>query len=163
MKLFTCPSCNQVVYFENTRCEGCGRRLAYVPELNAMSSLEPVDGAEPGAPCEFVALASEAGGQRVRLCRNYEEHEACNWAVPAESGGAFCPSCALNEFIPNLENVEARRAWLRLEPAKRRLIYSLSVLGLRIEPRATAGGLGLFSLQGEHDRRGGIHRSQLTA
>ncbi len=142
MKLFTCPSCNQVVYFENTRCEGCGRRLAYVPELNAMSSLEPVDGAEPGAPCEFVALASEAGGQRVRLCRNYEEHEACNWAVPAESGGAFCPSCALNEFIPNLENVEARRAWLRLEPAKRRLIYSLSVLGLRIEPRATAGGLG---------------------
>jgi hypothetical protein len=139
MRLFTCPSCNQVLYFENTRCEGCGRRLAYVPALNTMTSLEPAD-AETGAPGEFVVLASEAGGQRVRLCRNYEERDACNWAVP-EDGDGFCQSCALNEIIPNLESVEARQAWVRLETAKRRLIYSLFVLGLPIEARSATSGL----------------------
>ncbi|HVQ14539.1 MAG TPA: putative zinc-binding peptidase, partial [Vicinamibacterales bacterium] len=141
MKLFTCPSCKQVLYFENTRCEQCGRRLAYLPELNTLSSLEPADGAKPEAVAEFVALAPAAAGQRVRLCRNYEEHDACNWAIPAEDDNSFCQSCALDDVIPNLETPESRLAWVRLETAKRRLIYSLSALGLPIEPRSATGGL----------------------
>ena len=142
MKLFMCPSCNQVLYFENTLCERCGHRLAYVPELQLLSSLEPVVAAQADAPpTEFVVLAAEADGQRVRLCRNYTDHDACNWAVPADSEGAFCQSCALNEVIPNLETPEARQAWVRLETAKRRLIYSLSAVGLPLEPRSSSGGL----------------------
>jgi hypothetical protein len=144
MKLFTCPSCGQVLHFENTRCERCGHRLAYLPELQTLSSLEPVSGTDAEAdapPTEFVALAPDAGGQRVRLCRNYEEHDACNWAFPAENEGPFCLSCALNDVIPNLETFESRQAWVRLESAKRRLIYSLSALGLPLEPRSASGGL----------------------
>jgi len=144
MKLFTCPSCSQVLHFENTRCERCGHRLAYLPELQTLSSLEavsPTAANSETASSEHVALAPEAGGHLVRLCRNYEEHDACNWAVPAESEGPFCPSCALNDVIPNLETPEARQAWVRLEAAKRRLIYSLSALGLPLEPRSASRGL----------------------
>ena len=144
MKLFTCPSCSQVLYFENTLCERCGHRLAYLPDLQTLSSLEPVvtsDSEAAEAPPEFVALAPPANGARVHLCRNYSDHDACNWAVPADSEAMFCQSCALNEVIPNLETPEARQAWVRLETAKRRLIYSLSALGLPLEPRSSAGGL----------------------
>jgi hypothetical protein len=144
MKLFTCPSCSQVLHFENTRCERCGDRLAYLPELQTLSSLEPVSTLDAGAetpPSEFVALAPDADGRRVRLCRNYLAHDACNWAVPAESEDAFCRSCSLNEVIPNLETPEARQAWARLETAKRRLIYGVSALGLPLEPRSAPGGL----------------------
>src|ERR1700752_1785013 len=106
MKLFTCSSCRQVLHFENTRCERCGDRLAYLPELQTLSSLEAVSTPDAGAetpPSEFVALAPDADGQRVRLCRNYLAHDACNWAVPAEREDGFCRSCSLNEVIPNLE------------------------------------------------------------
>ena len=143
MKLFTCPSCGQVLHFENTRCERCGHRLAYLPELQTLSSLEAVSApaADSDAPTELTALAPEADGRLVRLCRNYEEHDACNWGIPAESKGPFCVSCALNDVIPNLETPEARQAWVRLEAAKRRLIYGLSALGLPLEPRSADGGL----------------------
>jgi hypothetical protein len=144
MKLFTCPSCSQVLYFENTLCERCGHRLAYLPELQTLSSLEPVaasDSEAGAAPQEFVALAPAANEARVRLCRNYSDHDACNWAVPADSEAKFCQSCALNEVIPNLETPDARQAWVRLETAKRRLIYSLSALGLPLERRSSTSGL----------------------
>ena len=72
MKLFTCPSCKNVLYFENTRCEKCSRRLAYLPELNTLSSLEPADGGAPDSSSEFVAVDPAAEGRRVHLCRNYE-------------------------------------------------------------------------------------------
>ena len=141
MKLFTCSSCGQVLYFENTRCERCGRRLAYLPERNTLSSLEPADDAGSDATSEFVDVAPDANAQRVRLCRNYEEHDACNWAVTVENEAAYCQSCSLNDTIPNLESSSARQAWVRLETAKRRLIYSLFALGLPVEPRCESGGL----------------------
>ena len=105
MKLFTCPSCSQVLHFENTRCERCGHRLAYLPELQTLSSLKAVSATAADTETvssELVALAPEADGHLIRLCRNYEQHAACNWAVPTESDGPFCMSCALNEVIPNL-------------------------------------------------------------
>lgn len=121
MKLFTCPGCKQVLYFENTRCEKCGCQVAY----------------HAG---EFV-IVDPAAEEPVQLCQNYKDHNACNWAVPAESESAFCQSCALNEVIPNLDTPEARQAWVRLETAKRRLIYSLTALGLPLEPRSANSGL----------------------
>jgi len=152
MKLFACPSCKNVLYFENTRCEKCNRRLGYLPGLNTLSSLEPADSGAPDSSSEFVAVDPAAEGRRVRLCRNYEEYEACNWAVPAESTSPFCQSCALNEVVPNLETPESRQAWARLEAAKRRLLYSLSVLGLPVEARSITGGLAFaFKASTEED------------
>ena len=41
MKLFRCQFCGQLLYFENTKCEKCGRRLGYIPGAEILSALEP--------------------------------------------------------------------------------------------------------------------------
>ena len=93
MKLFTCPSCSQVLYFENTRCE----RVRSSTRLSARTEYAELTRARrrrraPDGPSEFVAVgAGRPNAQRVRLCRNYEEHDACNWAVPAEDDGRVLP------------------------------------------------------------------------
>jgi hypothetical protein len=126
MKLFTCSNCQELLFFENTQCQHCGHRLAYVPRTQTLA-----------------ALASEPSQEPLRLCQNYEQHDVCNWAVTRDSTDDFCESCTLNDTIPNLESPDARRAWVRLETAKRRLIYGLMELGLPIERRSTNGGGGL--------------------
>ncbi len=45
MKLFKCQGCSQLVYFENTACVRCGRRLGYLPDRFALTALEHVHGA----------------------------------------------------------------------------------------------------------------------
>jgi hypothetical protein len=126
MKLFTCSNCQQLLFFENTQCRHCGHRLAYVPRTQTLA-----------------ALASERAQEALRLCQNYEQHDVCNWAVASDSANAFCESCALNDTIPDLESPDAKRAWVRLETAKRRLIYGLMALGLPIERRSPNGADGL--------------------
>jgi len=145
MRLFTCSSCQQLLFFENTQCQRCGHRLAYLPGLQVLSALEsiPATEAEADKQTEFIALAPEAGGQRFRLCQNYEQHDVCNWGIPADSAESFCLACALNETIPNLEAADARHAWARLETAKRRLMYSLIELGLPADRRLSGGQCGL--------------------
>ena len=145
MKLFTCSSCQQPLFFENTQCQRCRHRLAYLPGLQVLSALDPVpvSAAEARKQAEFIALAPEASGQRFRLCQNYEQHDVCNWGIPADSQESFCVACALNETIPNLEAADAKQAWVRLETAKRRLIYSLIELGLPVDRRAPSGECGL--------------------
>jgi len=146
MKLFTCACCGQVLFFENTLCERCGHRLAYLPELNVLSALEPppdLADANPTERSEFVALAREAKKGRYRLCANYIQHDVCNWAIAAESDSPFCLSCAINDVIPNLDAAEEKQAWVRLETAKRRLLYSLLGLGLPIERRSPEEEHGL--------------------
>jgi hypothetical protein len=137
MKLFACSACKEVVYFDNTQCTRCGHRLAYLPERATMTALEPVEaGAEPAASGLFVALHPDAKGERFRMCGNEIDHGACNWAVPEADSHRFCRSCRLNEIIPNLSEPNAKDAWIRLERAKRRLIYTLLQLGLPVEPRS---------------------------
>jgi hypothetical protein len=145
MRLFTCSSCRQLLFFENTRCQCCGHRLAYLPGLQVLSALDVAgpESGETGAGCEFIALAPEANRQRFRLCQNYEKHHVCNWAVPADTEEPFCQSCALNDTIPNLDAPDAKQAWVRLETAKRRLMYSLIELGLPIDRRSEKGACGL--------------------
>ena len=146
MKLFTCANCGQVLFFENTLCERCGHRLAYLPESNVLSALDPPPdqaNAIPTEQTEFTALAPEAGSDRYRLCANYVRHDVCNWAVPIDSESPFCLSCALNDVIPDIDAPEAKLAWGRLEAAKRRLLYSLLAFGLPIEPRSAGEGHGL--------------------
>jgi hypothetical protein len=139
MKLFTCSSCQAIAYFENSQCTHCGHALAFVAEISDVTSLEPADGAPAGT---FIALAPSLKKGRVRMCGNYLDHGACNWAMPEAEAHRFCRSCRLNEIIPNLSEDNAKAAWIKIEQAKRRLIYQLLALGLPVEPRGErAGGL----------------------
>jgi hypothetical protein len=128
MKVFACSACGQSLFFENVQCTRCGKRLAYLPELAVLSPIEPEGEI-------FAALSPLAKGAKVRLCRNYADHAACNWAVPVADDAPFCLACRLDEIIPNLGSAHAREAWQRVERAKRRLIYTLLELGLPVESR----------------------------
>jgi hypothetical protein len=111
MKLFSCPSCRQRLYFENSRCLACGSDVLYDP-----------------AAGEFVLP-----GESNFACSN-AEGALCNWR--AAEAGAFCRACAINQTIPDLSVEGNRDRWIRVEAAKRRLVYSLLALGLDVEPKS---------------------------
>jgi hypothetical protein len=119
MKLFECQACGQPLYFENTRCESCGRRLGYLPFVQEVTALEAGD-------AHWRALAAEGP---VRFCAN-AAHDVCNWLLPVSDPNAFCVACRHNRTVPDLSLPENLMAWRRIETAKRRLFYTLMRLEL---------------------------------
>jgi hypothetical protein len=136
MKIFHCDHCGQLVFFENTQCLQCGHRLAYLPGIGQMGSLESLANGLWHSP------AADAAGTEYRLCANYTAHDVCNWAVDASDGNPLCLSCRLTRVIPDLA-AGHREAWYRLEVAKRRLLYSLLKLRLPVTDRQTDPSRGL--------------------
>jgi hypothetical protein len=144
MKLFSCAACQQIIHFENSQCTSCGHALAYLPDRGLLTAIEPI----ADAPGVFVSVGGD-GRARYRKCGNDIDHGACNWAVPESESATqrFCRSCRLNDVIPNLSDSEAKQAWLRLEHAKRRLIYTLLELRLPVESRAESPRGMAFALK----------------
>ncbi len=132
MRLFKCPSCGQTLYFENTRCESCGRRLGYDPATACMRALEP----------EGLAWRDADGVEEWRFCTN-AGHDACNWLIPTDSGDALCAACRHNHIIPDLSDPARLSRWRALEAAKHRLIYTLIRLRLPLATRAEDPAHGL--------------------
>ncbi len=130
MRLFKCPACGQLVYFENTKCEQCTRTLGYDPATACMRALEP-DGTAWG----------ESGG-RYRACANAAQG-ACNWLIPAAAEDNFCQACRHNHLIPDLSQDENVARWRALEAAKHRLFYALLRLRLPLATRAEDPAHGL--------------------
>ncbi|MEF2070526.1 zinc-binding metallopeptidase family protein [Consotaella aegiceratis] len=127
MKLFSCPSCGNVIYFENVVCERCGHALGFEPQSFEMLALEPEDGL-------WKAAGSFADGATWKYCENYE-HGVCNWLVPAESDATFCLACRHNMIIPPLSDPANLPLWQKMEIAKRRLFYTLLRLKLPLTTR----------------------------
>ena len=71
---------------------------------------------------------------QFRQCRNYIEHNVCNWMInandPADSN--YCLACRLNTMIPNLQQEGNLDYWHKIEAAKRHLLYSLYQLKLPV-------------------------------
>lgn len=134
MKLFYCQNCDQLLYFENTRCERCQLALGYLPALCELSALEPLPG---GA---YRALANPGG--EYRYCAN-ERHAACNWMVAADGPQQLCAACRLNRTVPNLHDRTQLARWRELEAVKRRLVYSLLRLELPIVSKRDDPDAGL--------------------
>ena len=65
-----------------------------------------------------------------KLCANYTDHNICNWALSANASGTLCAACGLTSTIPDLSVESHRDAWLKLEIAKRRLVFDLLSLKL---------------------------------
>jgi hypothetical protein len=134
MRLFSCQSCGNTVFFENVRCTQCQHALAFLPDQRRVSAIEPVEG-EAGV---YVALAKgkpDKKAPRYRLCQNSIDHGVCNWAVRADDDNPLCKACRLNDVIPDLSQPKNLQAWASLEHGKRRLFYTLTELGLPIESR----------------------------
>ena len=135
MKLFSCPACDQVVYFENTACERCGHALGYEPRANRMLALE-ADGKA------WRSVGRRGENDRWCYCDNHR-YGVCNWLVPADSGEILCLADRHNLVVPDLSDPSNVRLWGRMEAAKRRLFYTLLRLRLPLTTRAQAPeGLG---------------------
>ena len=126
MKLFECPACGQPLYFENTQCESCGRRLGYVPSSQDLTAIEPTDGGW---------RATGLPDRLFRLCANVE-HAACNWLLTFEEAGPYCVACRHNRTVPDLSVEWNRVRWRRLELAKHRLFYALMRFKLPLVDRS---------------------------
>jgi hypothetical protein len=152
MKLFECQNCRQPLYFENTRCESCGRQLGYLPGGDTVTALEEKDGA-------LLALAEPKG--KYRYCAN-AAHGVCNWLLPFDHPERFCAACRHNRTIPDLSQPLNLARWRKIEVAKHRLFYTLLKLRLPLATRAedTEGGLA-FDFIADRDGVGG-HMAVMT-
>ncbi len=123
MRPFEC-ACGARIFFDNVRCLACERELGFIPELQALATLEPTgDGT-------FQAQLSQ--GLLYKKCQNYSLEGVCTWMLPANDSQAFCRACRLNQIVPDLSAPENRVRWARIEGAKRRLIYTIDRLGLEL-------------------------------
>ena len=126
MKLFSCQGCGNLLYFENVRCENCGRAFGYLSDITEISALDPTpDGG-------WSALAAQ--GVAYRFCKNNQQG-VCNWMVPADAAEEFCAACRHNRTIPDLDEPGNQQLWAKIEAAKHRLFYGLLRLGLLLESR----------------------------
>lgn len=137
MKVFHCGHCQQLVFFENTRCIRCDRTLAYLPDLGVVGSLDPA------GENQWTSPLPRAAGKKYRLCENYSNESVCNWAVPADDPHPLCQSCRLTQVIPDLSRPGYKEAWYKLESAKRRLVYTLVALGCPVKNKSDDPEQGL--------------------
>ena len=128
MKTFACDHCGHALFFENVRCLRCGSTLAFLPDRLALAAIEPAPG-DPGV-WRRRGAPGQPGSRAYRLCRNNVEHQACNFAVPADDPDPLCVSCRQTRVLPDLSVPQNRQRWYRAEVAKRRLFYTLAKLGL---------------------------------
>src|SRR4051794_1159527 len=99
MRAFSCPRCEQLVFFENSECLRCGAALAFDPIAREIVL------ASSGRPC--------AGALSI----------GCTWLVTDES--PWCRSCRLTRTVPNPDDAEAVAELAAVEAAKRRLVFQL--------------------------------------
>ncbi|KQP37428.1 putative zinc-binding metallopeptidase [Pseudorhodoferax sp. Leaf274] len=154
MQIFSCDQCGHPVFFENVQCLQCGSALAFVPERMAVTAIEPAPAPpldaqpDPQAPLPTplwqVRSASDGGSPlQYRLCQNQTQWQACNFTVAADDPNPLCMSCRQTRILPDLSVPENVPRWVRIETAKRRLLYTLLRLKLA-DPRASEGPVYQF-------------------
>jgi len=123
LRTYTCH-CGNILYFDNTLCLQCGRSLGFDPGQLRIIAL---DEKSPG-----VFQAADSISTTYRKCENYHVANVCNWLLHDNEQEKYCIACEMNSIIPNLSSTQNHQHWLKLEKAKRRLIYTLLSLHLPI-------------------------------
>lgn len=129
MRLSTCDTCGQLVYFENTSCTRCKAILGFNPEQLHMQSFSlAADGS--------LLPVAEGATASYKYCANGAAYNACNWVMKLDDDNdeGLCIACRLNRTIPDLSQGNNLMLWSKIETEKRRLIYSLLALQLPLVP-----------------------------
>jgi hypothetical protein len=126
MKLFKCQYCGQLLYFENTKCEKCSRRLGYIASAETLSALEPES--------DGVWRARATKGKLYRFCAN-AAFDVCNWLIETDAPDRYCVACRHNRTVPDTSINGNLVAWRKIEAAKHQLIYTLLKLKLPLDGR----------------------------
>jgi hypothetical protein len=137
MKIFHCDHCGHLLFFESTSCVSCGHRVAYLPDLQVVTSIEP-DGPET-----WRSVRPQASESGYRICANATIEGTCNWLVANRDENALCASCRMTRVIPDLSVPGHGASWSRLEAAKRRLLFTLMELGVPLPDRTEDPQRGL--------------------
>jgi hypothetical protein len=141
MQTYRC-TCGNRLFFENTVCVVCSTEVGWCEpcgRITALQPVEPADGQNAHYRCGYADCQ-----QLLQKCRNYAVENVCNRChASAESpvslagnleasaqAAPLCTACRLTETIPDLTVAGNREKWARLEAAKRRLLYTLDLLGL---------------------------------
>jgi hypothetical protein len=153
MQTYRC-TCGNRIFFENTVCLVCQREIGWCEACSRMTSFEPASDLQNSASGSFHCGHDDCR-QPLQKCHNYLVENACNRCYVPETeaqttnGEAIsatnplprlCSACQLTETIPDLSVAGNREKWVRLEAAKRRLLYTLDRLGLpyaNAEPKLT--------------------------
>lgn len=122
MRTFHCH-CGNRLYFDNTRCLQCQRRTGWCPCCNALRGLD--DAGEGLWRCTAPRCRA-----LLKPCHNYAVEHVCNRMVRADSQESLCTVCRHNRTVPDTSIPGHRDKWAALESAKRRLFYTLDLLGL---------------------------------
>jgi len=117
VRAFTCPSCGQSLFFENSVCLRCGSAVGY-----------------DRAARDLVLLGDRSP------CVNLDLN-GCNW-IPVVAGEQ-CFACSLTRTRPNDDDARGLPQYYLAEQAKRRLVDELDRLGLPVEPRDEETGRGV--------------------
>jgi hypothetical protein len=131
MRTFRCV-CGARIFFENSRCLTCQHELGFLPETLTLVALERTSSGE---------FTTSQGSHKK--CANYVEQGVCNWMVPSASPSTLCAACHLNHVIPDLCQPQNRALWSEVENSKRRLIYTLDRLKLRLQSKRDDPEFGL--------------------
>lgn len=122
MRPFKCK-CGNLLFFDNSLCLQCGNSVGYDPDKREMSIVAPKG--------------------KVAYCANGVTHNACNWLVkptPAKGGVVppplLCKSCQLTQTIPDLSDPNNLVLWAKTEAAKRRLLVTFDLLGIKLIPKS---------------------------
>jgi hypothetical protein len=129
MKAFHC-TCGQPLFFDNSRCLGCGSEVAYEPATRILGPIHT-----PGDGLWTMAGDTCVPAQRYRLCMHRAAASACNWLIPAERPDALCVSCRLTRTIPDLSRPRNTQRLAELEAAKRRVLFVVQSCGLPVVTR----------------------------
>jgi hypothetical protein len=143
MQTYRCK-CGNRLYFDNSICLSCQREVGWCEGCGRIAALEPV-APNNGKASDNFHCTYEDCGKTVRKCQNYVVENVCNRCYVADNvetvgqGSAdaaavpasrLCNACVLTDTIPDLSVPGNRERWARLEGAKRRLLYTLDLLGL---------------------------------
>lgn len=165
MEMFTCH-CGNTLFFENTQCVSCNSAVGWCPACHRVSGLlVSPDGVHQ---CGYTACQAP-----LVKCHNYDVEQVCNRCLPAscanQSMAQLCDYCRYNDTIPDLSVEGNRERWYRLETAKRRLLYTLDVLGLSygkvedgIQPALSFDFKADVSLSGHQWQTMGDHEQVFT-
>ena len=131
-------ACGQPLFFDNTRCLGCGAQIAYDPERR---KLGPID---PDADGHWAFRDDDrATAEPFRLCAHRTAPAACNWLLPAHETASTCIACRTTRTVPDLSRPRNAKRLLELETAKRRVLSNLKGIGIAVVPRSDDPERGL--------------------
>ncbi len=146
MRAFSCRNCGQLVFFENTVCLNCHAELGFSWSKRDLLTLR----SSPGGFESLPLSAPNGEAATLQRCAN-SSLAACNWLVDTE--GELCASCSLTRTRPSDDDATGISELQTAEAAKRRLLFELGELGLRIPMHATADSdaLAFDLLSSEHE------------